>query len=163
MRRNFDPLDLFDVPQPRGENIVMSHQSKEISENVEQLIGVILNNERFPKGLVRKNLQIVRLKERSSHILGLPSPPLVRGNVISAKSPFDCLDAAAGDVKGDVPPENYSRLNNGSVTYPDPFYLSVVSVRVASMLCDSSRGHRNRFDRDITAKSDHRALNRDGW
>jgi hypothetical protein len=51
MRRNFDPLDLFDVPQPCGENIVMNHQSKEISENVEQLIGVILNNERFPKAL----------------------------------------------------------------------------------------------------------------
>lgn len=51
MRQNFDPVHLFDVPPTRGENIVMNRQSKEISENVKQLIEVMLNNERFPKAL----------------------------------------------------------------------------------------------------------------
>ena len=49
MRRNLDLVHLFDVPQPRGENIVMNCQRKEIPENVEQRIGVMPNNERFPK------------------------------------------------------------------------------------------------------------------
>jgi hypothetical protein len=49
MRRNFDPVYLFDVPQTYSENIVMNRQSKEISEHVEQLIRVMLNNERFLK------------------------------------------------------------------------------------------------------------------
>ena len=51
MRRYFDPVDLFDVSQPRGKNIVMNRQSKEISENVEQVIGVMLNDERLPRAL----------------------------------------------------------------------------------------------------------------
>jgi hypothetical protein len=51
MRRYFDPVDLFDVFQTRGENIVMNRQSKEISENVEQVIGVMLNDGRLPRAL----------------------------------------------------------------------------------------------------------------
>ena len=49
MRRYFDLVYLFDVPQLHGENIVMNRQSKEISENIKQRIGVVLNNERLPK------------------------------------------------------------------------------------------------------------------
>ena len=49
MRRKIDPVYLFDVPQPCRENIVMNRQRKEISENVEQLIRVMLKNERLPK------------------------------------------------------------------------------------------------------------------
>jgi hypothetical protein len=49
MRRNFDPVHLFNVPELRDENTVMNCQSKEISENIEQLIWVMLNNEWLPE------------------------------------------------------------------------------------------------------------------
>jgi hypothetical protein len=68
IRRNFDPVYLFDVSQSRCENIVINRQSKEISEDAFQ-------------GFVSQNVQIDRSKKRSIHILGSSSPPLVRANV----------------------------------------------------------------------------------
>jgi len=59
-------------------------------------------------------------KGGSTHILGLSSPPSGRGKVI-IRLP---LDAAAGDVKGDVPPENCSDFINGSVAGRIRFYPS---------------------------------------
>lgn len=73
------------------------------------------------------------------------------------------LDAAAGDVKGDMPPENYSRLINGGAAYLDPFYLSVVSVKVASAPCDSSRAIATNSIGILPQEASTGALNRGRW
>ncbi len=51
MQRKFIPVYLFDVPKTCGENIVIHRQSKEIPTSIEQLIKVVLDNERLPKAL----------------------------------------------------------------------------------------------------------------
>jgi hypothetical protein len=51
MWRNLEPEHLLDVRHPSGENIVTNRQSKEISENVEQRVRVMRNDERLPEVL----------------------------------------------------------------------------------------------------------------